>query len=65
MSRDFLVEFNNDYERDEFFNKIFEIKLNSKLFFGIIDKRNKSLFVSLTYDKEIFKNDYLFVNKKK
>ena len=64
MSRDFLVEFNNNDERDEFFNGISNIKLNSKLFFGIIDKRNKSLFISLTYDKEILKKDYIFANKK-
>ncbi len=65
MSRDFLVEFNNDDERDEFFNKICNLKLNGELFFGIIDKRKKSLFISLTYDKEILKNDLVLANKKK
>ena len=65
MSRDFLVEFNNDKDRDIFFKIIYKLKLNKKIFFGIIDKRTKSLFITLTYDKEIFKKDFiLFKNKK-
>ncbi len=64
MSRDFLVEFHNDKDRDEFFNKIFDLKLNKQIFFGTIDKRDKSLFISLTYDKEILRKDYLIFNNK-
>ena len=64
MSRDFLVEFNDDKDRDDFFSKICNLKLNQQIFFGIIDKRNKSLFISLTYDKEILRKDTLIFNNK-
>lgn len=57
MSRDFLVEFNNNFERDkayEILNNIY-VNKNNKLF-GIIDKRENELFVTLDYPMEISKS---------
>ena len=65
MSRDFLVEFNNDKDRNKFFESIYKLRLNKKLIFGIIDKRKKSLFISLTYDNEITQDDFVIIKNNK
>ena len=65
MSRDFLVEFNNDKDRNSFFNSIYKLRLNKKLLFGIIDKRKKSLFITLTYNNEIVQDDLVLVKNNK
>ena len=57
MSRDFLIHFKNNLDRDFAFDNLKEIKLNGESFFGIMQKRNNSIFVSLTYGKEIKDND--------
>lgn len=60
MSRDFLIHFENNIHRDAAFEDLKKIKLNDKeLLFGILDKREKSIFASLTYSKEITKNDII------
>ena len=55
MSRDFLIKFNNNKERDIAYEILNNIKLNKKVFFGILDLRNNSIFVTLTYNNEIKK----------
>lgn len=65
MSRDFLVEFNNDKDRNKFYNSIYKLRLNKKLIFGIIEKRKRSLFISLTYDNEITQNDSVIIKDNK
>ena len=64
MSRDFLIEFDNNLDRDKCFETLHSINLNQTKLFGIIEKKDKSLFVSLTYDKEIKKNDFFNFNEK-
>ena len=54
MSRDFLIKFSNTSDRNkayEILNNIY-VKKNSKLF-GLIDKRENELFVTLDYPMEI------------
>ena len=65
MSRDFLITFNNDHERDNSYEVLKKIKLNNLDLFGIIDKRRQSLFVTLTYSKKICPEDIIYINNKK
>ena len=65
MSRDFLIKFNNNKERDIAYEILNNIKLNKKVFFGILDLRNNSIFVTLTYNNEIKKNDLIVLGHKK
>ena len=57
MSRDFLIVFLNNEDRDNGYTKLSKIKINNIKIFGVLDKREKSLFVTLTYNKLILKND--------
>ena len=65
MSRDFLIKFNNNKDRDIAYEILNKIKLNNKVFFGILDLRNNSIFVTLTYGDEIKKNDFIFFGEEK
>lgn len=65
MSRDFVIEFANNTYRDIAASKLSSITLNKKKIFGLIKKRKKSLFVTLTYNKEIKENDYIYCKKNK
>ena len=53
MTRDFLISFDNNKERDFAAKTLTGIKLNSNSLFGQIEKRNKELFVVLDYPYEI------------
>ena len=64
MSRDFLIHFSDNNNRDKTYEKLRKIKINNKFIFGILDLRDKSIFVTLTYNKEIFKDDIINVNNK-
>ena len=44
MSRDFLIKFSNNNDRDAAYEILNKIRLNNK-FFGILSLRNKSIFV--------------------
>ncbi len=59
MSRDFLVEFENLNDLDKAYDILSRLKINDSNLFGLIEKRNKSLFVSLTYKNEITANTIL------
>ena len=63
MTRDFLIEFDNFIDAEIAMNKMSKIYINNENFplFGSIDNRGKSLFVTLTYPKEIFEGDQVFV----
>ena len=65
MSRDFLITFNDDEHRNHAYDVLRKIKFNKIDLFGIIDKRRQSLFVTLTYNKEIYPEDVIIVNNKK
>lgn len=65
MSRDFLIKFNNNEERDIAYETLNNIRLNNKIFFGILDLRNNSIFVTLTYSSEINKDDFIVLGENK
>ena len=65
MSRDFLIKFSNNNDRDAAYEILNKIRLNNKIFFGILSLRNKSIFVTLTYGDEIQKNDFIIIGEKK
>lgn len=65
MSRDFLVNFENNLDRDQAYEILNNISISNKKFFGVLDKRKNSLFVTLTYDIKIGNTDEIhFKNKK-
>lgn len=53
MTRDFLISFDNNIDRDEAINTLEKLKLNDKRLFGKIEKRNKQLFIVLDYPDQI------------
>lgn len=65
MSRDFLIEFDSNYEVNEAYLNLSSIKIKDKKLFGILEKREKSLFVSLTYEDEIMNTDFISINGSK
>lgn len=65
MSRDFLILFSDNSKRDAAYNKLNNVELNNKKLFGVLDKRSNSLFVTLTYNDEIKKNDQVIIEKNK
>ena len=65
MSRDFIIKFSDNKTRDIAYDALKKIEINNKFFFGILDLRDKSIFVTLTYNKEITKTDFININNKK
>jgi hypothetical protein len=67
MSRDFLVTFHNNLDRDnciKFLSVIREEVTGIKLF-EEIEERDKSIFVTLTFPNEIKENYYILINEEK
>ena len=66
MTRDFEIIFENNLDLASAKNILKNIKCekNDLIIFSEIEKRDKSLFVTLTYPHEIKKNDNLIINKK-
>ena len=62
MSRDFLINFLDNRSRDSAHEVLNKIKINNSFLFGVLDKREKSIFVTLTYDKKINKDDFIILN---
>lgn len=57
MTRDFAIYFKNENDLDNAFNILNSIETEDKIkLFGAIDKRSKSLFVTLTFPNEISLN---------
>lgn len=65
MSRDFLILFDNNNDRDNTLKKLQILKINKIKLFDEIEIRDKELFVTLTYNKEINKKDYFLDGYKK
>ncbi len=65
MSRDFLIQFRDNTERDFAYNKLSKIMLNNQILFGVLDLRNNSIFATLTYRNKIKKDDNININGKK
>lgn len=57
MTRDFLVECSDEDHAISLEKKLSNLKLRGEKLFGHIDNRGKSLFVTLTYPKEIMDCD--------
>ena len=66
MSRDCEIIFNSNHDRDEAYNILSNIReeQTKTLIFNEIEIREKSLFVILTYPKEIKKDSSIVINKK-
>lgn len=62
MTRDFVIHFDNDNLRNDAFELLNSISFNSIKIFGTIEKRFKSLFVTLSYPHEIEKNSTIKLN---
>ena len=65
MTRDFLIEFDSEKDADVALEKLNKIYLNKEKLFFYPEKREKSLFVTLGYRKEIKKDDSILVGSKK
>lgn len=64
MSRDFLINFTNETDAklaEKIFKESYEISTNLKIF-EEVDNRGKSLFITLTYHREIKKNMKIKIN---
>ena len=65
MTRDFEILFSSNLERDMACENLSNIVDDAgENLFGEIDKREKSLFCTLTFNKEITKDKFFFLNKK-
>lgn len=67
MTRDFEIIFDNDSDKNQALEKLKILTINNKNIhiFGDFEVRNDSIFLSLTYPNEIFKDDYLFNGSQK
>ncbi len=66
MSRDFSIKFSSKDDRDDAFDILSKILVNQRSpLFGILDKRENEIFITLTYSKEIFENDYIIFGNNK
>ena len=65
MSRDFLVNFENNFDRDQAYETLNNISISDKKLFEVLDKRKNSLFVTLTYDMKIIQTDELNIKNNK
>lgn len=57
MTRDFLIQFENNLQRDDMQHMLSSLSINGEKIFQEIEIRHKELFVTLTYKKEIFPTD--------
>jgi hypothetical protein len=65
MTRDFLIEFDNEEELVSAQLMLSKIKsINGDVIFGIVDNRGKDLFVSLTYSNDVSDSFKIFLDAK-
>lgn len=60
MTRDFLIGFSGDEDRDRAFDILNSCKVNDLPLFGVIEKRSSELFVTLDYAQEIDKSSKMY-----
>ena len=66
MTRDFLIEFSSNGDRDNCYDLLDSLKVNNQQkCFELIDRREKSLFVTLTYPKEVLPSTYIIIHGEK
>lgn len=66
MTRDFLIEFENENKRDNAKNILESLVTeNNEKIFSEVDSRKNSLFVTLGYSKEVKENNLILSDKKK
>tara|TARA_B100002019_G_scaffold137251_1_gene118264 strand:- start:31595 stop:32878 length:1284 start_codon:yes stop_codon:yes gene_type:complete len=64
MTRDFLITFKSDNDLKQSYELLGELKCNGQKLFGVIEQRKNGLFVTLTYSKELKKNDCITINNR-
>jgi len=64
MTRDFLIKFENQNSLKQAKDILENIELNGIKLFREIEQRSNSLFITLTYPKEITENDKILYNEK-
>lgn len=68
MTRDFLIKFNTNANRDDCKHVLEKLSVSERILFGLIDVREKELFVTLDYSNELTpssvldENNFLGVN---
>ena len=65
MSRDFLIEFETKEDLDSCFEILSSLTLSNIKLFDKIERKDKSLFVTLTYPNKIYKTDCILHNQNK
>lgn len=65
MTRDFQLTFFTKKSEKEGIKKLRNLSINGNKVFGVIDQRNDSLFLTLTFSKIITENTFLNINKKR
>lgn len=60
MTRDFLIRFNSNQDREYAFKILNSLELNGNRLFGEIEIRDLELFVTLTYPHEITKDSFVY-----
>ena len=65
MSRDFLIEFDNEFEAKEAENLLKSLELNNQKLFLEPDNRGTTIFVSIGYEREIIDKDEIFIEDNK
>jgi hypothetical protein len=64
MTRDFLIEFNSEEDTNKCYETLSKIQdEDGKKLFGEIDKKSKSLFVTLSYPEDIKGKTFLGIKK--
>ena len=63
MTRDFLVHFDDDSDRDNAVDKLKNLKIKEVPLFGQIETRPKELFVTMDYPLEISSKTFLDLNE--
>ena len=64
MTREFLIEFETEKDVNKCFESLSKIQAeNGEKLFGDIDKQNNSLFVTLTYPKDIVGKTFSNINE--
>lgn len=61
MTRDFLIKFEDDEQRDLAYDIMSKLSVNGEKIFGVLEMRSSEIFATLTYDREITINCHVDV----